>query len=119
MHTSYVFAIPIKEKSAENVRQAYLTGVFAHKGGSIAILSDNGREFKNSSLNEACNQLSTKRIISPQRQLKNLCATATVYSQKVIEPNYLFPLCLAVSQKKADLLSLTTVVYNTEMVKVK
>ena len=42
MYASYVFAILMKEKSAENVVQAYLSGIFAHKGGSIAILSDNG-----------------------------------------------------------------------------
>ena len=41
MHTPYVFAICMKEKSAENV-QAYLSVIFTHKGGSIAILSDNG-----------------------------------------------------------------------------
>ena len=29
-------------QSAENIVQAYLSGIFAHKGGSIAMLSDNG-----------------------------------------------------------------------------
>ena len=53
----------MKEKSAENV-QAYPSNIFAHKGGSIAILGDNGTEFKNTALNEACNQLGTKRIFS-------------------------------------------------------
>ena len=46
MYTSCVFAIPIKEKSTENIVQAYLSGIFDHKGGSIAILSDNGTELK-------------------------------------------------------------------------
>ena len=36
----------MKEKSAENVVWAYLWGIFGHKEGSVAILSDNGREFK-------------------------------------------------------------------------
>ena len=43
MHMSYVFAILMKEKSVENVVQAYLSGIFAHKGDSIAIPSDKGR----------------------------------------------------------------------------
>ena len=45
MHT-YVFSIPFRRKLAENVAQAYLTGLFAHEGGSIAILSKNRIEFK-------------------------------------------------------------------------
>ena len=47
LHMSYVFAILIKEKSAENEVQAYLSGILIHKGGSVAKLSDNGTEFKN------------------------------------------------------------------------
>ena len=53
MHMSYVFAIPMKEKSAENIVLAYLSGIFAHKGDSIAILSDNRTEFKNMVLDDA------------------------------------------------------------------
>ena len=41
----------MKEKSAESVMQAYLSGIFAHKGGSIAILISNGTEFKNTTIN--------------------------------------------------------------------
>ena len=32
LHTSYVFAILMKAKSAENVVQSYLSGILAHKG---------------------------------------------------------------------------------------
>ena len=46
LHTLYVFAVPMKEKSAENVIQAYLSGILAHIGGSIAILSDSRNELK-------------------------------------------------------------------------
>ena len=42
MHISHVFAITMKEKPAENVVQTYMSGIFTHKGGNIAILSDNG-----------------------------------------------------------------------------
>ena len=64
MHKSCVFTIPMKEKSAENVMQAYLSNIFVHKGGNIAILSDNRTEFKNNALSEACDQLTIKRIFS-------------------------------------------------------
>ena len=60
MHISYVFALLFKEESAENVVQAYLSGIFPHKGGSIAVLSDNGTEFKNATLNETYKQFGIK-----------------------------------------------------------
>ena len=56
LHISYVFEVPIKEKSAEYVVQAYLSNIHTHKGGSVAILSDNGTEFKNKVLNEVCDK---------------------------------------------------------------
>ena len=62
--TSYVFTVPMKEKSAENIVQAYLSNIITHKGGSVAILSDNGTEFKNKILNEVCDQLSIKRLFA-------------------------------------------------------
>ena len=45
LHTWYVFAISTKKKSAENLVQADLSGILAHKGGSVAILSDHETEF--------------------------------------------------------------------------
>ena len=36
----------MKKRSAENVVQAYLSGIFTNKGGSIATLSDNGTDSK-------------------------------------------------------------------------
>ena len=62
--TSYLFAVPMEERSAENVIQAYLSGILAHKSGSVAILSDNGAEFKNKVLYEECDQLGIKRLFS-------------------------------------------------------
>ena len=58
--TSYVFAILMRHKSAENAVQDYLSGIYAHKGGSIANLSDNGTEFKNTTPNRVCDQLGIK-----------------------------------------------------------
>ena len=54
----------MKEMSAENVVLAYLSGRLAHKGGSVAILSDRGTEFKDKVLNKVCDQLGIKRIFS-------------------------------------------------------
>ena len=64
LHTFYVFAVPMKEKSAGIVVKAYLSGILAQKCWSVAILSDNGTEFKNKVLNEVCNQLGIKRLFS-------------------------------------------------------
>ena len=64
--TSCVFAVPMTEKSAENVVQAYLPGILAPKAESVAILSDNGTEFKNKVFTEACDQLRIKRLFSNQ-----------------------------------------------------
>ena len=54
----------MKENCAENVVQAHLSGILAHKGGSVAILSDSGTEFRNKVLNELCDQLDIKRLFS-------------------------------------------------------
>ena len=47
MLTGYVFCIPLKTKTAEEVLQAYIDNVYSKYGGSLKILSDNGTEFKN------------------------------------------------------------------------
>ena len=64
LHTSYVFVVPMREKSAENVVKAYLSGVVAYKAGHVPTLRYNGTEFKNKALNEACDQLGIKRLFS-------------------------------------------------------
>ena len=46
MFTGYVFCIPLKTKTAEEVLQAYIDNVYSKFGGSLKILSDNGTEFK-------------------------------------------------------------------------
>ena len=62
LHTSYMFAVTMKEKSAENLVQTYLSGVLSQKDGSVSILSDTGTEFKNKVLNEVCDQLGIERL---------------------------------------------------------
>ena len=48
LNTSYVFTVPMKGKSTEKAVQACLSGMLAHKCGSVAILSNNGTELKSS-----------------------------------------------------------------------
>ena len=64
LHTSYVFAVPMKETIAESIVQHYLSGILTHRGGSVTILSNNGTEFKNEMLNEVCDQLGIKRLFT-------------------------------------------------------
>ena len=45
LHMSYVFTVTMTEESAENVVQAYLSDILAHKGRCMAILNDNDTEF--------------------------------------------------------------------------
>ena len=56
MHTSYIFCIPLKTKTAKEVVQAYLCKVYSRFGGSEKILSDNCTEFKNKLFEEVASQ---------------------------------------------------------------
>ena len=51
-------------KSSENVVLASLSGILAHTGRCVAILSDNSEEFKNKVLNEVHDQLGIKRLFA-------------------------------------------------------
>ena len=46
MLTGYVFCVPLKTKTAEEVIQAYIDNVYSKFGGSLKMLSDNDTEFK-------------------------------------------------------------------------
>ena len=72
LHTSYMFMIPIKDKSTENSVQAYLSGKLANKGRSVVILSDKGTESKSRVQNEACDQLGIKRLFYNQFHYKEM-----------------------------------------------
>ena len=43
----YVFYVPLRTKTTEEVLQAYINNVYSKFGGSVKLLSDNGTEFKN------------------------------------------------------------------------
>ena len=47
MLTGYVFCVPLKTKTAEDVIQAYIDNVYSKFGGSLKMLSDNSTKFKN------------------------------------------------------------------------
>ena len=57
MLTGYVFCIPLKTKTAEEVLQAYIDNVYSKFGGSLKILSDNGTEFKNKIFEQIAKEL--------------------------------------------------------------
>ena len=61
---AFIFAIPLKEKPAQHIVHAYLTGILAKVGESCAILLDNGTEFHNRSSIAACDQLGIKQTYS-------------------------------------------------------
>ena len=66
MHTSYIFCIPLKSKTAQEVVQAYLHHVYSKFGGSEKILSDNGIEFKNKLFEEVASQLGVEyKVYTP------------------------------------------------------
>ena len=57
MLTGYVFCVPLKTKTAEEVIQAYIDHIYAKFGGSLKILSDNGTEFKNKLFEQIAKEL--------------------------------------------------------------
>ena len=57
MLTGYVFCIPLKTKTADEVLQAYIDNVYFKFGGSFKILSDNGTEFKNKIFEQVAKEL--------------------------------------------------------------
>ena len=57
MLSGYVFCIPLKTKTAEEVIQAYIDNVYSKFGGSMKILSDNGTEFKNKMFEQISKEL--------------------------------------------------------------
>ena len=57
MLMGYVFCVPLKNKAAEEVVQAYIDNIYSKFGGSIKILSDNGTEFKNKIFEQVAKEL--------------------------------------------------------------
>ena len=57
MLTGYVFCIPLRTKTAEEVLQMYIDNIYSKFGGSIRILGDNGTEFKNKIFEQVAKEL--------------------------------------------------------------
>ena len=57
MLTGYVFCVPLKTKTAEEVIQAYIDNIYSKFGGSMKILSDSGTEFKNKIFEQVAKEL--------------------------------------------------------------
>ena len=60
--TSYVIAVPMPDKTAESMVEAYLPGILSRTGASMVCLSDNESELKNSQMNMVVKQLGIKHI---------------------------------------------------------
>ena len=65
MLTGFMIAVPIKNKNAETICEAYRDNVYCIFGGSSRMLTDNGSEFKNKEMHEVCDTLGLKHIFSP------------------------------------------------------
>ena len=65
MLTGFTIAVPIKNKNAETICDAYRDNIYCLFGGSSRMLTDNGSEFKNKEMQEVCDTLGLKHIFSP------------------------------------------------------
>ena len=65
MLTGFVMAVPIPDKKAETICNAYRDHLFCTFGGSSRMLTDNGTEFKNKLMDEVCEKLAIKHVYCP------------------------------------------------------
>ena len=65
MLTGFTMVVPIKNKNAETICEAYRDNIYCILGESSRILTDNGSEFKNKEMQEVCETLGVKHIFSP------------------------------------------------------
>ena len=70
--TSYVIAVPMLDKPAESLVEAYLSGILSRTGASMVCLSDNGSELKNNQMNMVLKQLGIKHIFQPLQTSRQL-----------------------------------------------
>ena len=56
----FLFAVPMKSKSADDVIHAYIETILPQIGPSRFILMDNGTEFKNDTMGNVLNRLNTE-----------------------------------------------------------
>ena len=58
--TSYVIAVPMPDKTAKSVVEAYLSGILSRAGASMVCFSDNGSGLKNTQMNTVLKHLGIK-----------------------------------------------------------
>ena len=73
MLTGYVFCVPLKTKTANEVIQVYIDNVYAKFGGSLKILLDSGTEFKNQLFESIAQELGVqyKKYTAPYHPSSN------------------------------------------------
>ena len=59
LHSSFLLAVPMKLKSADDVIHAYVETILPQIGPSRFILTDNGTEFKNDTMSNVLNRVNT------------------------------------------------------------
>ena len=64
MITGFTVAVPIQNKNADTICDAYRDHVYCTSGGSSRILTDNESEFKNKEMQQVCETLGVKHILS-------------------------------------------------------
>ena len=62
--TSYIIAVPMPNKTAKSVVEAYLSRILSRARASMVCLLDNSSELKNSQMNTILKQLGIKHIYS-------------------------------------------------------
>ena len=65
MLTGFTMAVPIKNKNAETICEAYRDNIYCVFGGSSRILMDNGSEFKNQEMKQVCETLGSETYFFP------------------------------------------------------
>ena len=65
MLTGFTMVVPIKNKNAETICDAYRNHIYCTFGGSSRIQTDNGSAFKNQEMRQVCKTLGVKHIFSP------------------------------------------------------
>ena len=60
LHSSFLLAIPMKSKSADDITHIYIESIQPGIGPSRYILMDNGMKFKNDTMREVLNRLNTE-----------------------------------------------------------
>ena len=73
MLTGYVFCIPLRTKTTEEVIQVYIDNIYSKFGGSMKILSDNGTKFENKIFEQEAKELGVvhKLYIPPYHPASN------------------------------------------------